>query len=147
MSDSGYTSYCGLYCRDCIPSDSGLFLAAEGLQEHMQERRFEEYARIKARANTLFEKYAEFSELLQAIINLKCSAPCRQGGGKAVCPIRDCAQSKGFPGCWECELRQECELLAPLRPIHPNIDYHLDLIIQAGMDNWIAGRKNHYSWE
>jgi hypothetical protein len=147
MSDAEFTSYCGLYCQDCIPSDSSLFLTAEGLQEHLQKRRFEEYAGIKARSNKLFEKYAEFTELLQAIINLKCSEPCRNGGGKAVCPIRDCAQSKGFRGCWECELHQECELLTPLRHIHPNIDYHLDLIAREGMDNWSTERRNHYLWE
>ena len=147
MSDAEYTSYCGLYCQDCIPSDSGLFLAAEGLQEYLQKRRFEEYAGIKARANKSFEKYAEFSELLQQIINLKCNAPCRNNGGKAVCPIRDCAQSKSFQGCWECDRRQECELLVQLRNIHPNIDYHLDLIAQAGIDNWSTGRKKHYFWE
>jgi hypothetical protein len=147
MSDAEYTSYCGLYCLDCIPSDSGLFLAAKELQAHLQKRGFEEYARIKVRANKLFEKYAEFSELLQAIINLKCSAPCRKEGGKTVCPIRDCAQSKCYEGCWECDRRQKCELLDPLRHIHTNIDYHLDLIAREGMDNWSAGRKNHYSWE
>jgi hypothetical protein len=147
MSDAEYTSYCGLYCQDCIPSDSGLFTTAEGLQNHLQERKFEEYARIKVRANKLFEKYTEFSELLQAIINLKCDVPCRNGGGKSICPIRDCAQSKSLQGCWECDRKQECELLAPLRYIHPNIDYHLDLIARAGMDNWSAQRKNHYLWE
>ena len=147
MSDAGYTSYCGLYCQDCIPSDSGLFLTAEKLQKHLQQLKFEEYAEIKARSNKIFEKYNEFSELLQAIINLKCGSPCRNGGGKAVCPVRDCTQSKGFQGCWECERRQECELLAPLKHIHPNIDYHLDLIAQLGMDNWSSGRKSHYLWE
>jgi hypothetical protein len=147
MSDTEYTSYCGLYCKDCIPSDCDFFLAAEGLQEQLQKHRFEEYAKIKVRTNKLFEKYSEFSELLQEIINLKCGMPCRNGGGKSVCPIRDCVKSKGFPGCWECDYRQECELLAPLRHVHPNIDYHLDLIAKAGMDNWSTGRKNHYAWE
>jgi hypothetical protein len=117
------------------------------LQENLQKRRFDEYARIKARANKLFEKYAEFTEFLQAIINLKCNTSCRNGGGKAVCPIRDCAQSKGLQGCWECELRQECELLTPLSHIHPNIYYHLDLIARTGVDNWSTGRRHHYLWE
>jgi hypothetical protein len=147
MPDADLTAYCGLYCSDCIPSDSSLFSAAEDLQQHLHRLKFEKYAKVKASSNKSFDHYAEFSALLHEIINLQCSAPCRKGGGKVVCPIRDCAQSKHYSGCWECADRPDCELLAPLRNIHPNIDHHLDLIALFGENNWSAGRKQHYSWE
>lgn len=147
MSDIEFTAYCGLYCIDCIPSDSSLFSIAKELQERLHRCKFEEYAKVKAYSNKLFDHYPEFGILLQEIINLQCNAPCRKDGGKVVCPIRDCAQSRNYRGCWECSDRLDCELLAPLRNIHPHIDYHLDLIAQVGEKNWSTRRKKHYSWE
>jgi hypothetical protein len=147
LNNEEYTSYCGLYCADCIPSNSSLFAAAETLRDRLKDRKFEEYAKLKSSSNKAFKHYAEFSALLQEIIDLQCSSPCRLGGGKAVCPVRDCAQKKDLRGCWECDNRSDCELLAPLRQFHPNLDYHLTLISQLGENNWSAERKGHYFWE
>lgn len=147
MSDNEYTAYCGLYCNDCIPSDSSLFMAAEALRDRLQNRKFEEYAKLKASSNKTFTRYDEFSKLLQEIINLKCSSPCRHSGGKADCPVRNCAQNKNYRGCWECDNRFECELLAPLRKFHSNLDYHLTIISQLGENDWSTHRKEHYFWE
>jgi hypothetical protein len=56
-------------------------------------------------------------------------------------------QTKGLKGCWECEDRRRCTLLDGLRRVHPNLDYHLDLIAAMGPAQWFEKRKEHYRWQ
>jgi hypothetical protein len=142
-----YTSYCGLYCRDCIPSNGGLFALAAELERKLADLHFEEYAAHKAKGDAVFSGYQEFVRVLQAIRSLECPAPCRAGGGKRSCAVRDCVLGRWLSGCWECPEYRTCELLGPLRRFHPNLEHHLDVIRREGMDGWSEKRKGHYSWQ
>ncbi len=142
-----YTSYCGLYCRDCIPSNRELFALAAELERKLADLHFEEYAAHKAKGDAVFGGYQEFVRVLQAIRSLECQAPCRAGGGKSSCAVRDCVLGRRLPGCWDCAEYRTCELLGPLRRFHPNLEHHLDLIRREGIDGWSAKRKGHYSWQ
>jgi hypothetical protein len=141
-----YTSYCGLYCRDCIPSDRWLFTLAAELERKLADLHFEEYAAHKAKGDAVFGGYQEFVRFLQAIRGLECQAPCRAGGGKSTCAVRECVLGRRLSGCWDCAECRTCELLGPLRRFHPNLEHHLDLIRREGIDAWSAKRKGHYSW-
>ena len=57
-----YTSYCGLYCRDCIPSNRRLFALAGELESKLAELHFEEYAAHKAKGDAAFSGYQGFPE-------------------------------------------------------------------------------------
>ncbi len=144
--DKKYTSYCGLFCLDCIPSNKRLFSTARDLAKLLSDVQFEKYAEIKAVKNKVFERYPELVELLHEIIKLECKAPCREGGGKAECKVRECALIRHYEGCWECDDYGKCELLGPLNKIHPNLKYHLELIRKEGPENWCIKRGKHYSW-
>ena len=146
-TDRTYTSYCGLCCRDCIPSNSQLFALVGNLEGKLAELHFEEYAALKARGDAAFGDYQNFLRVLQAIRGLECVAPCRTSGGKTSCAVRDCVLARELLGCWECQQYKTCELLDPLKRFHPNLEYHLDLIRQEGIDAWSAKRKGHYSWQ
>lgn len=56
-------------------------------------------------------------------------------------------QGKTLEGCWQCQVRSECALLDLLRGVHPNLDYHLDLIEEMGPGNWFEKRREHYRWQ
>jgi len=146
-TDRTHTSYCGLCCRDCIPSNRRLFSLAGELEGKLAELHFEDYAAFKARGDAAFSDYQNFLRVLQAIRGLECRAPCRAGGGKTSCTVRDCVQARRLLGCWECQQCGTCELLDPLKRFHPNLEYHLDLIRQEGIDAWSARRKGHYTWQ
>jgi hypothetical protein len=146
-TEGTYTGYCGLYCRDCIPSNKRLFDLAAGLEGKLAELHFEKYAAHKAKGDAVFADYQGFLRVLQAIRGLECKAPCRAGGGKSACAIKRCVQGRRLTGCWECRQYRTCELLDPLKRFHPNLEYHLDLIRQEGIDAWSAKRKGHYSWQ
>lgn len=142
-----FTAFCGLYCRDCIPSDWRLFELAGYLEAELARVRFEEYARLKTGADATFADYPAFLRVLGAIRGLECPAPCRSGGGKAVCTVRDCVLARGLAGCWDCGERGTCRRLAPLLEFHPNLAHHLDLIRQEGPGAWSAKRRGHYPWQ
>lgn len=141
------TSYCGLYCGDCIPSSKRLFSLAKDLEDKLADLRFEEYAAMKAMGDAAFNDYGEFLKVLRAIQALECQAPCRAGGGKTACTVRDCVLGRSLRGCWECQEWRTCGLLDRLKRFHPNLDHHLELIRQEGMNAWSTKRKGHYSWQ
>lgn len=147
MTDAEYTAYCGLYCLDCIPSNRKFFAIARELQELLAELQFEEYAKLKAESNETFTSYPRFAQVLQEIIALECPGPCRAGGGKTNCSIRACVLSRNYEGCWECDSWEGCELLARLKGIHTNLEYHIGLIRKEGLGNWSAKRRRHYRWQ
>lgn len=145
--DENLTAYCGLCCADCIPSNAGFFSLIEKLEDMLEDLQFKKYAELKSETDGVFNDYPKFVSVLKSMKGLRCSGPCRLGGGKKECAVRDCALSKGLEGCWECVSRPGCNMLARLRTIHPNLDYHLDLIKELGAEKWFEKRKEHYRWQ
>lgn len=145
--DANLTSYCGLCCSDCIPSDAELFSIIDSLDRKLQDIQFEYYAELKSDSNEYFKDYSLFLTILHQIQKLRCSVPCRLGGGKSRCIIRECAKGRGLSGCWQCLERKKCPLLDRLRTFHPHIDYHLDCIEEMGLAAWFEKRKEHYRWQ
>jgi hypothetical protein len=145
--DEKFTAFCGLCCIDCIPSNRDFFHLVHNLGEALSVLQFDEYAWLKAERNPVFSEYPTFIKVLKEIESLKCPGPCREGGGKPECEVRKCVRGNGYPGCWECKDRRTCTKLDSLRLVHPNLDYHLDLIGKYGPKNWISKRKVHYRWQ
>jgi hypothetical protein len=142
-----YTAYCGLYCRDCIPSNSRLFETADELKRLLAEVKFEEYARLKAAKVKALAQYETFASVLEAIGELQCPAPCSEGGCNPGCRVRTCVLEKQYAGCWDCESSADCPLLDGLRGFHgDNIDHNLEMIKRHGPDNWADHRGKHYPW-
>jgi Protein of unknown function (DUF3795) len=145
--DESLTSYCGLCCSDCIPSRADFFELVDNLDTMLNDLQFEHYAELKSEQNQKFREYPTFLSVLHEIQKLRCTGPCRNGGGYPQCTIRQCAKDKGFSGCWQCSARPDCALLDRLRTVHPHLDYHLDLIQEMGPAEWCAKRKAHYRWQ
>jgi len=145
--DKKFTAYCGLCCLDCIPSNGELFSLLHRLDGMLEKLQFDEYAKLKSKKQTIFNEYPTFVKILKEISNLRCALPSREGGGKPNCEVRQCALNHGYDGCWGCKSRRSCELLEPLRQIHPKLDLHLDLILELGSEKWFEKRGAHYKWQ
>lgn len=145
--DSKYTAFCGLSCMDCIPSNTLLFSSAHNLEVILENLQFEEYAKLKSLKNPIFNDYPAFLNVLREIKSLQCSGPCREGGGDPDCKIKRCVQSKGLEGCWICGEHSNCERLSKLKQVHPNLEYHFQLITEYGPKDWFQKRKAHYRWQ
>jgi hypothetical protein len=142
-----YTALCGLYCRDCIPSRTRLFELADELKVLLDELGFENYAELKSRTIPIFREYRRFLLVLDAVTQLKCKAPCTEGGCKTDCRIRPCVIERNLSGCWECWNYKTCGLLEDLKNYHPNLEFHLGLIRDLGEEEWVSRRKKHYRWQ
>lgn len=144
--DARYTACCGLYCKDCIPSNEPLFATAAALEKMLSDLQFERYAALKARQHPAFEHYPAFARVLAELKELRCSSLCTEGGCTVDCRIRACVQEKGFRGCWECAGFEGCGLLEPMVAHHPDLRHNLQMIGQYGPDDWSERRGRHYRW-
>jgi hypothetical protein len=145
MEDKKYTAYCGLYCKDCIPSNQRLFQLIYELDHLLKELKFKKYAELKSVSNHLYKNYPQFEEMLGELGKLECKALCTQGGCKKDCEIRECVEKKKYDGCWECSDYKNCNLLGKLKQFH-FIEDNLDLIREYGPEKWTSYRKKHYKW-
>lgn len=145
--DRRYTACCGLYCRDCIPSQGSLFETVRALADRLDYLDFGRYAALKAEGDEALTGYRQFRDYLSAIASLECPGPCSEGGGKKTCAIRTCARDKGYVGCWECAGFEACELLVPFQRFHGDTPKrNLGLIREHGPDDWARHRGPHYLW-
>jgi len=148
--------YCGLYCDDCIRYRSRASDLAKELLCELHNTEFSKYTAIKSSSvNQLnavkkFEHYGECCEVLEAIVALQCSSPCRVNGGCATfsCGILVCCREKGFDGCWQCDEFEECQRFESLRAIHGDSPrQNLRTINKFGLDKWVEHRHNCYIWQ
>jgi hypothetical protein len=147
MDDARLTAPCGLYCGDCIPGDARLFSAARRLESLLDELDFGCYAVLKARAMPALREYGTFRTVLQAVTELECPVPCRDGGGKPACAVPACVAARSIAGCWQCRDVACCEPIDHLASIHPNLRRHHDLIRRHGLLGWSRHRGAHYAWQ
>lgn len=146
------TTYCGLWCGDCVPAQQELYAAARRLQALMEQYHFAAYAASKAAQVPAFVRFAEFEQTLAAILREECTLPCVEGPCSQAncgpgCPIRVCVLDKGLAGCWECQEHEQCERLLAMVPRHPDLMYSLRMIAEHGVDDWPAWRGAHHPWQ
>ncbi|MDD5457357.1 MAG: DUF3795 domain-containing protein [Candidatus Margulisbacteria bacterium] len=142
---------CGLYCKDCIPSNEKLFNTLKELKSLLADTKFENYVQLKVKREKTFKKYSDFLQVLEVMGKLECKNGCYHGpvselGCKSDCQIRICVLKKKYNGCWDCEEHVECELLKPQKKIHPSLDQNLAKIKKYGVNNWAYLRGPHYCW-
>ena len=131
MNDSAkYTAFCGLYCKDCIPTNRELFNLVERLRNLLDEANFEKYAELLAGKNTDMKEYATFRKFLESLQKLQCIHPCSEGpmaesGCSKSCAIRQCALQQELEGCWDCPGHPLCEKLAWHKTVHPGLARNL----------------------
>ena len=89
-----------------------------------------------------FKDYEKCYATLGAMVRLRCSRVCRDGGGPPFCNIRKCCEKKNIQGCWECEEFETCTKLDFLKPIHEDAHLkNLKKIKKQGTDKFISGKR------
>ena len=151
MTDKNLTSFCGLWCGDCIPANEKIYELTSELSQLFIETGFKNYAEFKSRRIPEFNDYDTFINVLNSFEKLHCYNYCRQGphskeAGCETCKIRLCAVEKGFDGCWDCDIYNSCEHIIKMERFHPDIKHNLDMIKENGIDNWKEYRGKHYNW-
>jgi hypothetical protein len=147
-----YTSFCGLYCKDCIPSNNELFATIDKLKDLLDELGFAHYAKFKSTRIKAFESYGAFREMLTEIKKLKCETNCFEGpvseyGCNENCDMRRCVIAKKIAGCWECDEYKVCRKLEPHKKFHPGMEHNLNMIKEFDIENWLDKKGKHYIWD
>lgn len=108
--------YCGLYCGTCPAYTGSMAKPAQELREELRRNKCDKAASRLARIPGLgaFEHYEQLDALLVTLTKMRCTKPCRAGGGSAECRIRRCAKGKGLSGCWQCDGFAACKTLQAL---------------------------------
>jgi len=143
------TAYCGLYCGDCLRYASNVPDLARDLRAKLAEAKFESYAHVKSTQVRELADYEGFLQVLDAIVKLKCSTPCRSGGDgcSVACDIKGCVQGRGLEGCWECKELANCDKFEHFKPFHGNVPrQNATKIKEYGLDKWATHRGKFYTW-
>jgi len=144
MSEMDLTTYCGLYCGDCIRYRAEFSDLADNLLKEFERVRFSEYAKVYG-----VEHYDDAISFLKMISLLKCEKPCRLGqeGTKRKCEVKQCVKAKGYEGCWQCDDFEKCGKLDFLKPFCGKAPINnLRKIKEVGIDNWAKFREKQYPW-
>ena len=150
LNPKDLTAYCGLYCGDCIRFRSMAAVLSIDLLEELDRTRFGEYAKVKSHVNPELEYYDEAVKVLETIVSLQCSRPCRIGGGCPTfsCEIMKCCLEKGLEGCWQCNEFENCDKFDFLKCYHgDNPVRNLRAIRESGPDGWLEHRQSFFAWE
>lgn len=139
-------SYCGLYCGRCFIRMDKIADLALQLLEKFREVRFEQWAGGLAEMNpgemAAFAKHGACYEVLQAWDFMRCSAPCRKGGGCPQCAIRACCMEKNAAGCWECDEFEICPVLGCLKPVNGDVNQrNIRRIREVGTERFVEERE------
>jgi hypothetical protein len=147
MSSQSDVAYCGLFCGDCIIRTSELGSRAGQLLDAIKTDAFRKVAtglpQLMPELREGLAQYDPCCRALDAMRQLDCRRPCKNGGGSEACPMKQCCQTKAIAGCWQCETFETCETLAWLRPVHQ--DAHLRnprTIRHLGIEAFLQGEKH-----
>ena len=151
MDHSRSTSFCGLWCGDCIPANEKLYDTISELKHLLVESGFRNYAEYKSERVPEFKDYDVFLRVLNAFEKLRClnycrEGPCSEAGCAKECKIRLCSIENGFEGCWDCDTYNTCEQISQMERLHPDIKSNLTQIKAQGIDKWKEYRGRHYRW-
>ena len=100
-------AYCGLNCAVCFGYKMTVSEAAKNLRRTLRAAKLKDFwGEIP-----FLGEYEPFKKALDGLAMLRCPKACRGRGGNPWCKIRICCQKKGFFGCWECEIFEDCKKL------------------------------------
>ena len=151
MNDKDRTSFCGLWCGDCIPANEKIYELTSELNQLLAEIGFKNYSDFKSKKVSEFNDYDIFIRVLNAFEKLHCYNYCRKGprseaGCNTACKIRVCVIEKNIEGCWECDIYTSCERITRMESFHPDIKHNLTMIKEHGIEGWKEHRGRHYQW-
>ena len=132
-------AYCGLCCNECVNYKGEIADLARDLRKKLREEKFDLMASGMSKYSKEFGGYETFYETLGAMVRLRCSRRCREGGGHPGCRIKKCCVKKDYQGCWECDEAEACEKHGFLKPVHGegNVD-NLRRIRKNGLEAFMA---------
>jgi len=95
--DKKLIAYCGLYCGDCVNYKGEIADLARDLRKKLRQEKFDRVSKGLSKYFKEFKDYEKCYATLGAMVRLRCSRVCRDGGGPPFCKIRKCCEKKNIP--------------------------------------------------
>lgn len=144
VGNSELLAYCGLYCGTCPDYTQSIANLASELKDELDRCKIAKAAPAMAKIPKLkaFGYYEQFYELLETMKELRCSGPCKKGGGNPDCEIKLCARKNGFDGCWECGSFEGCAKLKVLEQFDdPVYAENLRRVKEIGLEKFMKEKE------
>jgi hypothetical protein len=136
-------AYCGLYCGDCTNYKGEIANLARDLRKKLRESKFDRTAQALA---PVFKEYADYDKCyntLGAMVRMRCSKGCRNGGGNPGCKIRNCVLNKALDGCWDCGDYESCVKFSFLKTVHGDAcQKNLRRLAKNGKAAFVNGKRD-----
>jgi hypothetical protein len=124
---------CGIFCGACDPFLGKSRELAKELYRVINGFNIVDVAPLVL--NIEQDKMKEFLEILDKLGQAITCPGCNAGGGNPACPIKLCAQEKGFLTCADCE-KMPCSLIEPKCENNPMAPCAYLEIITKRYANW-----------
>ena len=99
--------YCGINCDECAMGNGDFAETAKKLKNYIKVFGLSQW--IDELPGGYRVDMRNLKKALDILSVYTRCAGCREMGGPTVCPIRDCAQSKGLKFCYECDELDKCK--------------------------------------
>ena len=145
---SDLVGYCGLYCPDCPLYLCKISDIARDLRKEFRRVEYDRFAKYVSKfpAGKKLKEFNDCYAVLGALMKFRCEKGCRKGGGTDNCQIRQCCQSQGLEGCWQCGNFEHCKKLDALNGLHGNSHRkNLGIIQKRGIIDFVEGNRHWYS--
>lgn len=114
FTERAWLAQCGNYCGDCLLFHGEVADLARVLLRRLKqmERDHSTHHSPRLPQDIRYQQYCHrLYEALYDIDMLRCTRPCREGGGSECCAVRECCNGRGLEGCWECADLTQCPML------------------------------------
>ncbi|MDH7597033.1 MAG: DUF3795 domain-containing protein [Methanothrix sp.] len=97
---------CGIICSACPLGSCAVAESAATLKQHIKNYKIPEWSHFVPEGEEL--KWDEVDLALNWMAKYARCAGCESGGGPPDCPIRRCAQDRGYDMCSSCDDLESC---------------------------------------
>jgi len=174
VMDKKYVCPCGLLCTDCLFHKPEIYETARKLKDIIKDSQLDIFLSLISRDESRkgiaehlnaepaevkrcfgpFQKFPDFLQVLDSLIQLQCKTTCRNAGGCSMggtlhrCDAVICAEAKGYEGCWECPESGNCDKLDFVRHSYGEvIDENFKTIKDLGTSAVRSRGREYYAWQ
>lgn len=159
---------CGMTCCDCLIGRSEIYETARAFKEAISDYEFDKFLLHFSKTNMPFfqdfKEFPEFLRLLDKIIFMECKNVCMEARGCSIpkagdvfgellkethkCDVLLCIESKGYEGCWDCEMLENCEKKKFFSFTYGNVPVENCILVRDKGKNAVQARGNkYYIWQ
>lgn len=127
---------CGIACGTCVLGTGKIAKSAKQTNDYINNYGVKEWAPEVPGGAEL--KWDEVNKALEWVSKYAFCVGCEKNGGRPDCPIRNCANEKGFKLCNDCDALGLCDNFEWLNEFGENLKTQLEANKGMSKKEWIV---------